>query len=110
MGRQIVIDVTLQAAAGKANDLAQLMNDTQRLSQMERGCISYRFTRDLDDTGTFYAFEIWADERAIRDHAAAPPFVNFKRRLPDLGRVISSTWRAGILEPFALIPVTETDA
>jgi len=102
--RHIVIDVRLEAQPGKAEELARLMSETQRLSQVEDGCIVYRFTADLDQSGIFHAFEIWADEQAIRAHAAGAAFREFARQLPTLGCVVGSTWRAGVLEPFTLKP------
>ena len=108
--RCIVIDVTLESLAGHAEELARLLRETQRLSQLEPGCIAYRFIRDLEDPDTFYAFELWADEQSIRDHAAAEPFRQFKARLPNLGRLVRSTWRAGPLEPFALAAGPEDGA
>jgi quinol monooxygenase YgiN len=102
MARQILIDARLEARPGKAEELADLLRETQRLSCGEDGCVSYRFTRALHESDTFYAFEIWASEESVRAHAAGDSFQRFARRLRDLGAVADSIWRAGVLEPFKL--------
>lgn len=110
MDRQIVIAAVLAAQAGKADELARLMRDTQQLGATEPGCISYRFTRDLDDPATFHVLEIWASEQAIRAHLAAAAYTAFAGRLPAVGHVIESLWLTGGLQLFSLSPEAETSA
>lgn len=96
----ILIDVTLTAKAGKTAAFKQLLVESMQASQSERGCIEYRFTRDLNDESQFYLIELWQDEEALKNHLKGAGFANFIARLPELGEVNSSVAQQGNFSPY----------
>lgn len=95
----IMIEVVLAAKPGEEAALVDLFRRTAAASQAESGCLTYRFTRDLDDGG-FHLLEQWEDDAAIRAHLAGPAFKAFIAELPERGIVVSSRWRSGTFEPY----------
>lgn len=69
-------------------------------SRAEAGCITYRFTADLEDDLLFYITELWEDETTALEHARGPVFVRFKAEFPALGSLVESVWMTGDLKPF----------
>jgi quinol monooxygenase YgiN len=95
----ILIDVKLHATATQRDAFIQLLEQTQRASQAEAGCVIYRFSVDLHDPLTFYLVELWQDEAALTAHFKGDAFAGFIAQLPQLGRVESSVARSGDLQP-----------
>ncbi len=58
-------------------------------SQAEAGCISYDFYADLQDPNSFFAFEQWESEEALRIHFATDHMKTFQGKLAEViaGRV-----------------------
>ena len=96
----IMIEVVLVAKPGEEAGLVALFRRTAQASQAEPGCMTYRFTRDLDD-GSFHLLEQWEDDAAIRAHLAGPAFKAFAAALPAVGNILSSRWQSGTFHPYA---------
>ena len=53
-------------------------------SQAEAGCIAYRFYADLEAPNTFFIFEHWESEAALKAHFETPHMAEFRNHLPRL--------------------------
>ena len=97
----ILFDVCLEASPGQETALGELMRRTGDSCTTEPGCLTYRFTRDLDDSRRFHLLELWADEMALQAHATGAPFRIFLSAHKAHGRIVSSIARRGDLEPYS---------
>ena len=59
----------------------EMMNATRQ----EAGCISYTFSADLEDPGTFRIFEEWKDQAALDAHFEAPHMATFGAKVGGFG-------------------------
>lgn len=97
----ILVRATLQALSEDTRPtLRSLLIDMGRDSRAEAGCITYRFTADLEDDLLFHITELWEDEGTALAHARGPVFVRFKAEFPALGSLVESVWMTGDLKPF----------
>lgn len=55
-----------------------------RRTEMEVGCISYRFYVDINFLTRFRLYEEWRDEAALAEHMATPHMEAFLARIGDL--------------------------
>lgn len=99
----ILFDVTLAATAASRTGMVALLNKTMAASQAEAGCITYRFTVDLDDPLKFYLIELWETEEALISHTKGEAFRNFIAELPAVGTPVGSVVRQGELAPYQFI-------
>lgn len=97
----ILLTVTLAANPGKQEAMMALMQRTMLGSQAEPGCVEYRFTADLDDPLRFHLIELWEDQAAFDNHLRGDALRGFIRDIADCGQLLSSTSRAGPLEPYS---------
>ncbi|MFD7785443.1 putative quinol monooxygenase [Streptomyces nojiriensis] len=65
-------------------------------SRAEDGCFDYAPFELLEEPGTFYVRETWADQEALDFHMATPHFQAFAARFEEL-----------LAEPIKLIPLRE---
>lgn len=56
-----------------------------RESREEPGCLSYAFSADLEDAGTFRIFEEWESQEALDAHFASPHMKSFQGVMGGLG-------------------------
>jgi quinol monooxygenase YgiN len=75
--------VEIDPAAREARVAAatEMMRDTRA----EAGCISYTFSADLEEPGTFRIFEEWESQDALDAHFASPHMAKFQRVVGGLG-------------------------
>jgi quinol monooxygenase YgiN len=59
----------------------EMMEATRR----EAGCISYAFSADLSEPGTFRIFEEWETPEALAAHFQAPHMATFQKAIGGLG-------------------------
>jgi len=59
----------------------EMMRDTRA----ESGCISYTFSEDLEEPGTFRIFEEWESQEALDAHFASPHMAKFQGVVGSLG-------------------------
>lgn len=100
MAEMILFDVVLQTTAEQRDAMLALLGKSMAGSQVEAGCLLYRFTADLDDPLRFYLVELWESEAALMGHAQGVPFKTFLAELPSCGAIVSSTARTGELAPY----------
>ena len=55
-----------------------------RATQVEPGCVTYRFSTDLADPNTFLIFEEWASEDALVRHFESDHMRVFREQVPRL--------------------------
>lgn len=106
----VVIDAALEANEGCSAQLAELLRATQQACATEAGCLTYRFTRDLESDDSFHVLEIWASEADFNEHKVGGPFRAFIEGLSHFGRLVSATRRIGPLKPFESAPQSEPEA
>ena len=54
-------------------------------TRREAGCVSYTFSADLSDPGTFWIFEEWESPAALAAHFQAPHMAAFQKAIGGLG-------------------------
>ena len=81
----IVIAGTLSFDPAKHAEAAQAALALMAETRKEPGCISYGFTVDLEDKGTFHIFEEWKSQADIDAHTQAPHMKAFGKVVPTLG-------------------------
>ncbi|KJS05053.1 MAG: hypothetical protein VR73_13115 [Gammaproteobacteria bacterium BRH_c0] len=98
----ILINVTVTANPGQEEAFKALLLETMAASRAEEGCVEYRFTADLSQSGTFHLVELWRDEAALNGHFATPTFAHFINALSPLGELVSSVAYSGDLAPYEI--------
>jgi len=78
---RIVLDPANQEKAAAA--AREIMVETAK----EPGCISYTFSADLSDAGTFRIFEEWETQDALDAHFKTLHMAKFQSVVPTLGIV-----------------------
>lgn len=96
----VLLEVKLSAHADTREGMLALLRKTMAASTAELGCVTYRFTADLDDSLGFHLVELWADEAALMGHANGEAFRSFLAELPAVGTVNKSVARQGDLLPY----------
>ena len=76
---RVVIDPAKREEAVRA--ALEMMEETAK----EPGCISYTFSADLADAGTFRLFEEWESAQALDAHFATPHMARFGAAIGQLG-------------------------
>ena len=75
--------ITLDAAKREEAIAAAsvMMSETRK----EAGCISYTFSADLDNPGSFRIFEEWESQKALDAHFVTPHMATFQGVVGGLG-------------------------
>ncbi|KAL4419412.1 hypothetical protein ABPG77_003386 [Micractinium sp. CCAP 211/92] len=81
-GKQILCNKTLKAKEGSAEAVQQLCSDVAAFSQLRMadrrsGVLAFEMSEDDYEPGTFHFMELYASQKALADHAAAPEFRRF---------------------------------
>jgi quinol monooxygenase YgiN len=82
----------------------EVLRVMMRSSQVEIGCLYYRFSADLERPTTFYLTEEWDSEDALQAHFRAPHFADFVAQLGKHYVQRKTESRGGILAPYQLRP------
>ena len=80
----LVVNVHMQAAAGKEADLKQTLLGLVAPTRIESGCIQYDLHFDPKDAGKFMFYEIWTSREALDRHLESPHLKAFRARMPEL--------------------------
>ena len=59
--------------------------EMMRETRAEPGCISYTFSEDLEEPGTFRIFEEWVSQEALDAHFSSPHMATFQGVVGSLG-------------------------
>ncbi|MCX5071131.1 antibiotic biosynthesis monooxygenase [Streptomyces sp. NBC_00513] len=86
----------VRAKPERREALREVLSALVEPSRAETGCFDYTLFELLEELGTFYVRETWADQEALDYHMATPHFQAFAARFADL-----------LAEPIRLIPLRE---
>ncbi len=73
----IVLNVHIEAAPGREEDLARELSALLAPTRSEAGCLVYQLHRDPEDQGRFMFYEKFANQAALDLHLNAPYFRKF---------------------------------
>jgi len=73
----IVLDVHMEAAPGREEDVAKALGALLAPTRKEPGCLEYQLHRDPENPLKFLFFERFANQAALDAHLAAPHFQAF---------------------------------
>ena len=78
--------VVAQATArpDRVTEMSQLLVEMASVSRSEDGCLSYIFTSDLENPGSFSSIEMWVDKAAVQAHLAGPGVAKMVEKLGPL--------------------------
>ena len=83
----IVVAGTLELNPEDMDEAIGYVRDVVHATNQEEGCITYGFSRDLDNAGTFHIYEEWESEAHLAAHGKAGHMTAFRKKLGAL-RVI----------------------
>ena len=81
----IVIAGRVVIEPAKREEAVQAALEMMRETAREPGCISYTFSADLSDPGTFRIFEEWESQQALDAHFTTPHMARFGAAIGQLG-------------------------
>ena len=66
---------------GHADELVDLLLETQEQARAEPGCVAYAFAEVVRDPGHYVVVQEWRDEAALDAHYASPAFRRYQDRI-----------------------------
>lgn len=89
----IVVSGTIPMKADKVEEAKAVALIMQKATQLEDGCITYRFYQDIEDSSIFRVFEEWETQDSLTAHGQTAHMTEFRSSLADIvagaGNVIS---------------------
>ena len=85
-----------------------LLSNVQRIQEGERGNLAFAVHRELEDSRTFWLYEVWTDPEAVEAHESGPAFQAYKETLRPLVEPDSVLF--GNAEPLAALGFSLTEA
>ena len=80
----IVIAGSVAARPERREEAIRVARTMAAATRAEAGCVTYRFSADLDDPNTLLIFEEWESEEALARHFQTPHVAAFRQALPGL--------------------------
>jgi quinol monooxygenase YgiN len=80
--RSIVVG-DIYALLGRADELAELLRETQERARLEPGCVACAFAEVVGDPGHHVVLQEWRDQAALDAHYASPNFRRYQERVGD---------------------------
>ena len=77
----IVVAGSVRIRPETRQEAIQLAVWMARETQTEPGCITYRFSSDLEHPDTIHIFEEWTDQAALEAHFRTPHMAQFNAKL-----------------------------
>ena len=81
----IVISGTMSLDPAKRDQAIAAARTLMEATRKEPGCVTYAFSEDLEDAGTFRIFEQWNSQEDLDTHVRAPHMKTFQQVVPTLG-------------------------
>jgi quinol monooxygenase YgiN len=81
----LVIAGHIRIDPARREDAVRAAVEVQEATRREVGCISYTFSADLSDPGTFRIFEEWESPEALGAHFRTPHMARFQGAIGGLG-------------------------
>jgi quinol monooxygenase YgiN len=76
-GSPIILNVFIEAAQGREEELAVMLKTLVGPTRSEPGCIGYELNASQEKAGVFLFYEKFADQAALDAHISSPHFQNF---------------------------------
>jgi quinol monooxygenase YgiN len=73
----IILNVFLEAAQGREEELAALLKTLVGPTRSEPGCLGYELNTSTEKPGAFLFYEKFADQAALDAHVSSAHFQNF---------------------------------
>jgi quinol monooxygenase YgiN len=86
-----IVDACITIRPDQRSGFLALMDRVVSLTRQESDNLGFRLTADLVDPGTFFLFEHWKSEDALREHLRQPYLVELGAAAPGFGFAISGT-------------------
>ncbi|MCA1713401.1 MAG: antibiotic biosynthesis monooxygenase [Actinobacteria bacterium] len=80
----LVVIATLPGRPEKRDEIAAALTTAAAASRGEEGCLSYAFTRDLEDEDRYVSVETWRDQAALDAHFGTPHLVELLGKAEEL--------------------------
>lgn len=80
----IVIAGSVAVRPERRDEAIRIARTMAAATRQESGCVTYRFSVDVDDPNTLLLFEEWETEEALGRHFQTPHMEAFRAALPDL--------------------------
>jgi quinol monooxygenase YgiN len=64
----------IYALVARADQLVELLRETQERARSEPGCVAYAFAEVVGDPGHYVVLQQWRDEAALEAHYASSTF------------------------------------
>ena len=80
----IVIAGSVAVRPERRDEAARVARTMAEATRKEAGCLTYRFSADLDDPNVMLIFEEWESEEALARHFQSPHMATFREALPGL--------------------------
>lgn len=68
MNNKIEATVLIQVNEGSSDQFESMLFDFERETNNEKGCVEFRFFRDVVDSNRFVLWEIFVDQNALSEH------------------------------------------
>jgi quinol monooxygenase YgiN len=66
---------------GLADELVELLSETQAQARLEPGCLAYTFAEVVGDPGHYLVVQEWRDEQALDAHYSSPTFQRYQEQV-----------------------------
>jgi quinol monooxygenase YgiN len=76
----IILNVFIEAAQGREEELAGLLKELVGPTRSEPGCVSYELNASQEKPGAFLFYEKFADQAALDAHVGSPHFQSFLKK------------------------------
>ena len=80
----VIIVGEIHALVGRAAELVDLLDETQKRARLEDGCLRYAFAEVVGAPGRYVVVQEWRDETALEAHYQAPSFARYRDRVGEL--------------------------
>ena len=95
----LVVVAVFRARSEAVGALLPMLESMVSPTRTEPGCQRYDLYRSIDDPSVFFFYEVWASERAHRQHLGTPHVQRFLQAAPGLLDGAVDEYRGGLLNP-----------
>jgi quinol monooxygenase YgiN len=87
----IVLNVLMEAAPGRGEDVAKALGALLAPTRKEPGCLDYQLHRDPENPLKFFFYERFKNQAALDTHIASPHFQAFVKYRDSISGLIPVT-------------------
>jgi quinol monooxygenase YgiN len=89
----IIVAGTIQIDAAKRAEVEAAFDKMRAATLKEVGCVAYQSYLDRGDAGTFFMFEKWENDEALKAHFNTPHMAEFGAALGKAGVKGTDVWK-----------------